>query len=68
MPGAPPPAAPSPEAALQSRVVDAERASIAELYAAGALDDEARRRIERELDLEEASLAFRREGESETPL
>jgi CPA1 family monovalent cation:H+ antiporter len=29
----------------------------------GQITDEARRRIERELDLEEASLAFKRKGE-----
>jgi len=34
----------------------------------GQITDEARRRIERELDLEEASLAFRRDGEADVPL
>ena len=37
-------------------MVEAERASIAELYAGGALEDEARRRIERELDLEDSRI------------
>ena len=40
--------------ALQLRFLEAERASIAALYAKGALDDEARRRIERELDLDDS--------------
>jgi hypothetical protein len=34
----------------------------------GQITDEARRRIERELDLEEASLAFNRKGETDPPL
>ena len=34
----------------------------------GRITDEARRRIERELDLEEASLAFKRKGEADPPL
>jgi hypothetical protein len=36
--------------------------------AAGWPADEARRRIERELDLEEASLAVKRKGEPDPPL
>jgi CPA1 family monovalent cation:H+ antiporter len=39
---------------LQLRLIDVERASIAGAYAENQLTDEARRRIERELDLEEA--------------
>ena len=42
------------DARLQAHLIDAERLRIGELYAAGRLTDEARRRIERELDLEEA--------------
>jgi NhaP-type Na+/H+ or K+/H+ antiporter len=42
--------------ALNLRFVEAERASIAALYAKGALDDEARRRIERELDLDDSRI------------
>ena len=42
--------------ALQLRFLEAERASIAALYAKGALDDEARRRIERELDLDDSRI------------
>lgn len=42
--------------ALQLRFLEAERASIAALYAQGKLDDEARRRIERELDLDDSRI------------
>jgi CPA1 family monovalent cation:H+ antiporter len=41
-------------AQLQLELVAAERASIARQFADGSLSDEARRRIERELDLEDA--------------
>ena len=41
-------------AALQLQLVAAERASVAAQFADGKLTDEARRRIERELDLEDA--------------
>ena len=40
--------------ALHLHLIDAERASIARAFAEGRLTDEARRRIERELDLDEA--------------
>ncbi len=43
-------------AAIQRRLVAAERASIARQFAAGKLTDEARRRIERELDLADSML------------
>jgi CPA1 family monovalent cation:H+ antiporter len=43
-------------AGIQLQLVDAERASIAAQYAAEKLTDEARRRIERELDLEDARI------------
>jgi monovalent cation/hydrogen antiporter len=39
---------------LQLRLIDAEREAIATAYEANRITDEARRRIERELDLEEA--------------
>jgi CPA1 family monovalent cation:H+ antiporter len=39
---------------IQLQLVEAERASIAAQFAAGKLSDEARRRVERELDLEDA--------------
>ncbi len=42
--------------ALQLQFVDAERASIADLYYRGEISDEARRRIERELDLEDSRI------------
>jgi CPA1 family monovalent cation:H+ antiporter len=41
-------------ASIQLKLVEAERAGIAAQFAAGKLTDEARRRIERELDLEDA--------------
>jgi CPA1 family monovalent cation:H+ antiporter len=43
-------------AALQLQFLDAERSSIAEIYSRGEINDEARRRIERELDLEDARI------------
>jgi CPA1 family monovalent cation:H+ antiporter len=43
-------------AGIQLQLVAAERASIAAQYAAEKLSDEARRRIERELDLEDARI------------
>ena len=43
-------------AALQLQFVDAERASIADLYYRGEISDDARRRIERELDLEDSRI------------
>ena len=47
-----------------SQLIAAERQRVNELYRAGKLIDEARRRIERELDLREAQLA---NPESEDP-
>ncbi|HKY18792.1 MAG TPA: cation:proton antiporter, partial [Rhizomicrobium sp.] len=43
-------------AALQLQFVEAERASIADLYRRDEISDEARRRIERELDLEDSRI------------
>ena len=43
-------------AGLQLQFVEAERAAIADIYARGEIDDEARRRIERELDLEDSRI------------
>jgi len=43
-------------AALQLQFLDAERQSIADLYYRGEINDEARRRIERELDLEDSRI------------
>jgi CPA1 family monovalent cation:H+ antiporter len=44
------------DAAIQLAMVDAERHRITELYIAGRLTDEARRRVERELDLEDSRI------------
>jgi CPA1 family monovalent cation:H+ antiporter len=57
-------------AAAERRIelIAGERAYIYRLLQDGQITDEARRRIERELDLEEASLAFKTEGGLETPL
>lgn len=41
-------------ASLQLRLIDTERSTITRLYESNRIGDEARRRIERELDLEEA--------------
>ena len=43
-------------AALQLRFLDAERTAMNKLYYDGALSDDARRRIERELDLDESRI------------
>ena len=43
-------------AVLQVQLVAAERDRVAQLYAEGAITDEARRRIERELDLEDVRI------------
>jgi NhaP-type Na+/H+ or K+/H+ antiporter len=43
-------------AALQLQFLEAERASISDLYARAQISDEARRRIERELDLEDSRI------------
>jgi monovalent cation/hydrogen antiporter len=42
------------DSGLQSRLILAERRRIAEIYLRGAMTDDARRRVERELDLEDA--------------
>ncbi len=44
----------APYARLQAKLIEAERAAIAAAYRDNAITDEARRRIERELDLEDA--------------
>jgi monovalent cation/hydrogen antiporter len=54
--------------ALQLEFLAAERAAIASLYTGGALEDEARRRIERELDLDESRIRHAAEsGASRIP-
>ena len=49
---------------IELELIEAERKQINELFRSGELKDEARRRIERELDLREAHLANRR-GDTE---
>ena len=51
---------------LRIDLIEAERRFLYQLLRDGKLTDESRRRIERELDLEEESIACRKEGE--TPL
>jgi monovalent cation/hydrogen antiporter len=53
---------------LKTDLIEAERAYIYRLLKDGRITDESRRRIERELDLEEASIACRKEGGVEPPL
>ncbi|MGA7959391.1 MAG: hypothetical protein WCA26_20290, partial [Xanthobacteraceae bacterium] len=53
---------------IRMELIAAEREFIYKLLQDGAITDEARRRIERELDLEEASIACKKEGGEEPPL
>ena len=53
---------------IRMELIAAEREYIYRLLQDGAITDEARRRIERELDLEEASIACKKEGGAEPPL
>jgi monovalent cation/hydrogen antiporter len=55
-------------AELRAELIAAEREYIYRLLQQGQITDEARRRIERELDLEEASLAFKRDSVDDPPL
>ena len=55
-------------AELRADLIAAEREYIYGLLKDGIITDEARRRIERELDLEEESLAFKRASEADPPL
>ena len=55
-------------AEVRSELIAAERKYIHQLLREGRITDEARRRIERELDLEEASIACKVEGGEEPPL
>jgi monovalent cation/hydrogen antiporter len=54
--------------ALRSELISAEREYIFQLLRQGQITDEARRRIEIELDLEEASIALKRQDEEDLPL
>ena len=49
---------------LRVDLIDAERQFLYQMLRDGKLSDEARRRIERELDLEEESIACRTEGDA----
>jgi len=55
-------------AEVRTELIAAEREYIYRRFQAGKITDEARRRIERELDLEEASIACKKEGGFEPPL
>lgn len=55
-------------AEVRAELIAAEREYIYRLLQEGQITDEARRRIERELDLEEASLAFKRDSVDDPPL
>jgi len=58
----------SAAADVRSELIAAEREYIHRLFRDGRITDEARRRIERELDLEEAGIACKKEGGVEPPL
>jgi CPA1 family monovalent cation:H+ antiporter len=53
---------------IRIALIEAERRHLFQLLREGRITDESRRRIERELDLEEASILCRTEGGSEPPL
>jgi monovalent cation/hydrogen antiporter len=53
---------------IRMELIAAEREFIYKLLQDGQITDEARRRIERELDLEEAGIACKKEGGEEPPL
>jgi monovalent cation/hydrogen antiporter len=54
--------------ALRANLIQAEREYIYRLLQCGQITDEARRRLERELDLEEATITLEREDEDDPPL
>ena len=54
--------------AMRGELIKAEREYIYRLLQEGQITDEARRRIERELDLEEAAITLKREDEDDPPL
>jgi monovalent cation/hydrogen antiporter len=53
---------------LRLELIGAEREFLHELLRDGHLTDESRRRLERELDLEEAYLSMRTESRPDLPL
>jgi CPA1 family monovalent cation:H+ antiporter len=61
-------AASAAAADLRTELIEAERAYIHRLLRDGRITDESRRRIERELDLEEAGIACKKEGGADPPL
>ena len=61
-------AAAAAAADVRAELIAAEREFIYRLLQEGHITDEARRRIERELDLEEAGIACKKEGGAEPPL
>lgn len=56
--GEPTPRAPGGAPVIKTRLLEAERHSVAEAYADDRLSDDARRRFERELDLEETRASY----------
>ena len=56
------------EVELRLELIATERAFLHELLRDGRLTDESRRRLERELDLEEAYLSMRTESRPDLPL
>jgi hypothetical protein len=58
----------APATELRTGLIAAEREYIYRMLQEGKITDEARRRIERELDLEEESLAFKRASAPDPPL
>jgi monovalent cation/hydrogen antiporter len=54
-------------AELRTELIAAERAYSYRLLQEGQITDEARRRIEHELDLEEASITCKKDGGAEPP-
>jgi monovalent cation/hydrogen antiporter len=53
---------------IRTALIEAERRHLFQLLQEGRITDEARRRIERELDLEEAGILCRKDGGIEPPL
>ncbi len=68
LPGHDPQAPASIATELRMELIQAEREHIYLLLQQGKITDEARRRIERELDLEEAGVACKKDGDEEPPL
>jgi len=54
--------------ALRRELIDFERRQLHKLLREGKITDETRRRLERELDLEEATVVFKGDGQAELPI